>query len=45
MVTPRIPYGIEPMKLGNMREIGVRSLDGVVLELPASGRAQRRSLA
>jgi hypothetical protein len=40
MVTPRIPYGIEPMKLGNMREIGVRSLDGV-----ASGRAHRRSLA
>jgi hypothetical protein len=45
MATRSIRYEIEPMTLGNMRELGVRSLDMFLLEFAASGRAQRRSLA
>jgi hypothetical protein len=38
----RFVQPIEPMTLGNMRELGVGSLD--VLELPPPGGAERRSL-
>jgi hypothetical protein len=34
MANRRFDQPIEPMTLGNMRELGVRSLDVFVLELP-----------
>jgi hypothetical protein len=45
VATRRFNDTIEPMTLGNMRELGVRSLDRVVLALPPPDRDERRSLA
>jgi hypothetical protein len=45
LMARRFDFPIEPMTLGNMRELGVRSLFVSCWQSPPPGGAQRRSVA